>query len=345
MSDAVTAALARRVGEYVRQEDIRAICVIFHGGEPLLAGASRLVETAQRVRNAVPPQTTISFSIQTNGTLLNEAALVLLAQADIWVSLSIDGGKKAHDLHRLDHGGRSSFSRTLEALELLESHRENYGGIISVVDAKVAPEDLFAFVGPRKPPQWGILLPDAHHQRLPPGRESDPSLYQRWLLRAFDIWFDKYPDIPLRTFDAILAACAGLPSEIDSFGFGEPNMLTIETDGSYHGLNVLKITEHGATSLGLNLENHAIAEAANSPKMLAHRNLLHLDGLGDICHCCPEVNVCGGGAVPHRFSHSGMRNPTVYCYEMLSLIRHARNRMNKTLPHPGSLGSGGGVPA
>lgn len=328
MSDAVTEALARRVAEYVCQEDIRAISMIFHGGEPLLAGASRLAETAQRVRNAVSPQTTITFSVQTNGTLLNERALGLLGEAGILVSLSIDGGKEVHDLHRRDHGGQSSFEGTLKALELLEANRKIYGGLLSVVDPSVAPEDLFEFFGPRMPPVWDFLLPDAHHERLPPGRDSDPALYERWLLRAFDVWFDKYPEVPVRTFDALLAVCAGLPSETDAFGLGAPNLLTIETDGSYHDLDVLKITKDGATSLDMNLDRHAVAEAANSPKFLAHSSLKRLDGLAGVCQCCPEVNVCGGGAVPHRYSHSGMRNPTVYCVEMLSLIGHARRRMN-----------------
>ena len=334
MSDEVTAALARRLGEYVCQEDIAAISVIFHGGEPLLAGAHRLAETVHRVREAVPQRTTISFSLQTNGTLLDEESLGLLAGAGIWVSLSIDGGKKAHDLHRLDHRGRSSFEKTLKALELLEGNRKVYGGLISVIDPCVTPEELFEFFGPRRPPQWDFLLPDAHHERRPPGRDLDPSLYQRWLLRAFDIWFDQYPEIPVRTFDSILGACAGLPSETDSFGFGIPNLLTIETDGSYHNHDVLKITESGATSLDLNLNHHKISEAARSPKLLFHRSLLCLDGLAEECQRCPEVNVCGGGAVPHRYSHSGLRNPTVYCFEMLSLIGHARKRIDGILASP-----------
>lgn len=336
MSEEVTEALARRVCEYVSHEDIRAISVIFHGGEPLLAGAPRIVETASRLREAVPQRTAIGFSLQTNGTLLDEESLSLLASAGIWVSLSIDGGMKAHDLHRLDHSGRSSFERTLKALELLESNRKAYGGLISVIDPAIPPEDLFEFLGPRKPPRWDVLLPDAHYERRPPGRDLDPELYQRWLLRAFDIWFDKYPEIPMRTFDSILGACAGLPSETDSFGFGTLNLLTIETDGSYHNHDVLKITANGATSLNLNLHHHTISEAANSPKLLFHTSLLRFDGLAKACQTCPEVSVCGGGAVPHRYSHSGLRNPTVYCSEMLSLIGHVRRRIDSILTCPNS---------
>ena len=319
------------IGEYATQEGLPEICVIFHGGEPLLAGSDCLVETTQWIRAAVPLSTTISFSLQTNGTLLDETRLTALVEANIGISLSIDGGKSANDLHRLDHKGKSSFDTTLRALELLEANPSIYSGLISVVDPRISPEELFGFFGPRKPPRWDFLLPDAHHERLPPGRQLNPRVYERWLIHAFDIWFDEYSDVPVRTFDAILAACAGLPSETDAFGFGAPTMLTIETDGSYHDLDVLKITETGATSLDLHLETHTIAEASYSPKLASHRELLRREGLAEVCQGCAEVNICGGGSVPHRYSSSGLRNPTVYCGEMLSLIGHARKRMEDVL--------------
>jgi uncharacterized protein len=327
MSDAVRTSICRRLAEYVTQEGISAISVLFHGGEPLLAGADRIVETASLIRSELSPQVTIRFAVQTNGTLLDERGLRLLANARIGVSISIDGGQKANDLHRLDHAGRSSFERTLNALKLLEGYPNIYGGILSVIDPRVDPEELFEFLAACKPPLLDLLLPDAHHGRIPPGRASDRTLYERWLLRAFDVWFDRYSGIPLRTFDSILAGCVGLRNETDAFGLGEPQLLTIDTDGSYQDLDFFKITEHGATSLGLNVNDDAISAAASSSKMLFHRDLLRLEGLADACQQCSEVGVCGGGAVHHRYSRSGMRNPTVYCDEMFTLIRHAREKL------------------
>jgi uncharacterized protein len=331
MSEEHIATLARRIADYIRHEDIAEINVIFHGGEPLLAGPSRIAAAAELLRRAVRPETEIVFSLQTNGTLLNIDAVNSFVAARIWVSLSVDGGLRANDLHRLDHAGRSTFAATIDALRLLEETPSIYGGLISVVDPRVSPAELFDFIGPRNPPLWDILLPDAHHERCPPGRDADPELYKRWLVEAFDTWFDEYPEIPLRTFDAVLARCAGLPSATDVFGLGTPNLLTIETDGSYHGVDVFKITEPGATSLGLCLDSNTIEDAATSPRMLAYGALLRLDGLSEECQRCPEVTVCGGGSVPHRYSNSGLRNPTVYCAEMLALIAHARERMYSVL--------------
>jgi uncharacterized protein len=338
MSDQVRRRLADRIGEYALQEGVERLIVVFHGGEPLLAGAGRICETARWIKQAVPSLTKVDFSLQTNGTLLDEEAVDRLASEGISISLSIDGPQKANDIHRLDHRGRSSFAETLRALELLEKRPGAYGGVIAVIDPSIPAEDLFKFFAPRRPPRLDFLLPDANHERFPPGRDDSPDLYKDWLLHAFDLWFDSYPEVPVRLFDAVLSCIAGAPSDTDAFGFGDVSLLTVETDGTYHDLDVLKITAHNATALGLCLESHSIAEAAASPQIARHRRLLRPEGLSDKCTRCAEVEVCGGGAVPHRYSSEGFRNPTVYCEEMLALIGHARRRMNEALRDENSRG-------
>jgi uncharacterized protein len=152
-----------------------------------------------------------------------------------------------------------------------------------------------------------------------------------WLIRAFDLWFDKYPHLPIRSFDAILNALAGLPTETDALGLGDVSLLTIETDGTYHDLDVLKIVAEGATTLGLELETASIATVAAAPRLEEHRKLLRHENLAPECQTCSVVQICGGGSVPHRYSLDGFSHPTVYCREMFALIGHARNRVMQQL--------------
>jgi uncharacterized protein len=332
MAHATRQRLAQRIGEYVQSNGITEICVVFHGGEPLLAGPEIIAETADWLRAALPAGTRSSFSLQTNGVLLDEAAVQIFLAANIAVSLSLDGDNAANDLHRLDHLGRSTYEATRQALDLLESNPNIFSGVISVVDPKVKPEDLFGFFAARRPPRWDFLLPDAHHDRLPPGRAGDPTLYERWLIEAFDVWFERYPDLPVRTFEALIGSCLGLPSQTDAFGFGDPSLLTIETDGSYHDLDVLKITRAGFTALGSDLAGSTIEAASRSGGLARHASLLRLEGLAKQCQRCPESQVCGGGAVPHRFAEQNeLDNPTVYCGEMLALIGHIRRRLGEAI--------------
>lgn len=330
MSDDVVALAVARVAEHAAAHDLDRVAIIFHGGEPLLAGAGRLAAIAGVFRAGVPG-VRLDFGMQTNGTLLDADALDVLEAADIGVSLSLDGPRSATDRHRLTNGGRSSHDGAMEALELLRQRPGIFSGLIGVIDPANDPVELIDFFASFDPPQVDLLLPDANHAKLPPGREEDPGLYERWLLAAFDTWFDRHPGMRVRTFEAILDGIAGLPSQTDAFGFGDVSLLTIETDGSYHDLDVLKVTVDGATALGLRLADASVDEAAATEKIAAHRVLLRTEGLSETCRVCDVVDVCGGGAVPHRYDVDGFRHPTVYCGEMRLLLAHARTRVREAL--------------
>jgi len=323
--------LAERLAEYVQSEKLEKIAVVFHGGEPLLAGAERIAETAAWIRSSVPSFCQVSFSLQTNGVFLDETALKIFAAEDIGVSLSLDGPESVNDRHRVDHQGRSSFKAVEAALSRLKAYPQIYAGLIAVIDPIVSPDELLEFFNLYQPPRLDFLLPDANYVRLPPGRKECPDLYQSWLIRAFDLWFDKYPHLSIRTFDAILSALAGLPSQTDALGLGDVSLLSIETDATYHDLDVLKITAEGVTTLGRSLESASIAIAAASPRLEEHRKLLRRENLAVECQNCSIVEVCGGGSVPHRYSQDGFLHPTVYCREMKALINHARRRVIQQL--------------
>ena len=324
--------LAFRIGEYVKTKQLKEVVVVFHGGEPLLAGVATIIETAKWIQETVPSWCKVGFSLQTNGVLLTQPILAQLEQMRIGVSLSIDGHREAHDLHRLDHKGNSSFDAVEKSLQMLKTYPSIYSGLIAVIDPLIHPKYLFDFFKAYQPPQIDFLLPDANHHCLPPGRTENPNLYSSWLIEAFDIWFNQYSYIPVRTFDAILSSLAGLPSNTDSFGFGDISLLTIETDGSYHDLDVLKITSVGITSLGTTLEESSIRNIiASSSQIQNHRKLLTYEGLSPQCQTCSVVDVCGGGSIPHRYAQDGFTHPTVYCHEMLALINHARNQLQNQL--------------
>lgn len=331
MSPEVVERVADRIGEYARDAALPEVLVVFHGGEPLLAGAAQLARFRHLITDALPETTTAHFSLQTNGVLLDDQRLAILAGAGIGVSISVDGPATVNDQHRRLAGGGSSHSAVMGAIRRLQTRPETFAGVIAVIDPDTDPRELLAFFAELDPPSLDFLLPDANHCAPPPGRDDDPRRYERWLIEAFDIWFDDYPTLPIRTFDAILAATAGAPSPTDAFGFGDVSLLCIETDGGYHDLDVLKITTPGRTNLEKNVFTSTVAEVARSPKIQEHRHLLSPAGVATECRSCPVVEVCGGGAVPHRYSNEGFDNPTVYCAEMLALISHVRDRLHETL--------------
>ena len=323
--------LGNRLAEYVQETGLDRLIIIFHGGEPLLATSQKLIEASEIIRHSLPDSVRIDFTMQTNGVLLNSADAQALERHNIHISISLDGPASINDRHRLDHKGRSSYQKTLDAVRLMQEYPTIYAGLIAVIDAKTDPKELLEFFSELAPPSLDFLLPDANYLTLPPGRELDPTQYSQWLIRCFDEWFDHYPELRIRTFESILNGLLGLPSETDAFGLGDVSLLTIETDGSYHDLDVLKITGSGTNLKTGNVFSTSILEAAQSPALQKHRLLLSTEGLCNQCRTCPWVDLCGGGSVPHRFGNNGFDNPSIYCDEIYALIMHAQGRVDAQL--------------
>ncbi len=329
-------AFVARLAEYVGETGLSRVSVVFHGGEPLLAGPQCLADFSEAIRACVEAK--VDIGVQTNGLLLSDSALDVFEHADIAVSLSLDGPRAANDKHRNTRKGRSSFNRVLAALQRLKKRPGIFAGIIAVIDVSTPPRDLFEFFDEHKPPKLDFLLPDAHNLCPPPGRDSEPATYEQWLVSAFDLWLDQYSHIPVRTFESLLDSVSGLASHTDAFGLGDVSLISVETDGSYHDLDVLKVTREGATKLAGTVLDTSIATVAASDAVAAHRKRLQKEGLCRQCQECPVMQVCGGGSLPHRFGPNGFDHPTVYCREMLALITHVRARLDgmlrKSYPSP-----------
>jgi uncharacterized protein len=93
--------------------------IIFFGGEPLLK--KQLIAEALRRFQLVQDaqQTLYHFKMTTNGLLLDEEFLDMANKAGLGVSMSLDGIREAHDLHRVSAGNKSTFDIVEQKLELL----------------------------------------------------------------------------------------------------------------------------------------------------------------------------------------------------------------------------------
>ena len=333
MAEATLIRFAERLDEYVRLYGIPEFSVTFHGGEPLLFGADRLTNAVRLIRSRVHAACVLDFSIQTNGTLLSEDMLDQLERVGILISLSIDGDRTAHDRHRLDHGGKSTFDLTHAAIQrLLLRSSSCFRGVIAVIDPAVSPRQLFEFFAPLNLPRLDLLLPDATHIRQPPGRAEKRDLYLNWLNEAFQIWFQEFPSIPLRWFDAVLASRLGVPSSTDAMGMGSVSLIVIDTDGSYTDHDVFKITRSHGPALNCHLESSSFDEVSRHPGVQDHARRLTLDGLAHECRTCPVVEACGGGSVMHRWHPTRQLDaPTVYCREMFGLLETSSILLRKEM--------------
>jgi uncharacterized protein len=331
MADATIDQVARRLGEHVRRHGTAGIRVVLHGGEPLLAGPATVARTAEVIRRAVPPTTRLTFSIQTNGILLNHAFLATFQRYGIRVGVSLDGARVANDRHRRDASGRSTYDDTVRAIALLRqpAFRALYGGLLCTVDLRNDPVGTYLELIGHEPPMVDFLLPHGNWVTPPPGldpaRAGTP--YADWLIAVFDRWYGaRRRETGVRLFESILIRLVGGSAQTEALGLDGPVLVTIESDGSIEGSDALKTVTATAARTGLNIFDHSLDDALGHPTIAAGG--LGLAGLGEECRRCPVVSVCGGGLRAHRYSaNAGYARASVYCADLFRLIAHIRRRV------------------
>ena len=119
----------------------------------------------------------------------------------------------------------------------------------------------------------------------------------------------------------------GGPGLTDSFGNGPKGYLIVETDGSIETLDALRVCKDGIALSGLNILHNDFDDLA-SGLPLVHRLINEGLPLCAQCRSCPEVSVCGGGYLPHRFAAANeFDNPSVWCADILKLLAHMRSAL------------------
>jgi len=120
----------------------RRVAVTFQGGEPLLC--HRDLERICAFLTGTYPDILFSFSLQSNGTVVNDEVLQLLSNYNMTVGVTIDGEQQLHDRSRPFKNGNGSFSTILEHLQLFQDRKICYG-VLSVIREPDTLMELFRF--------------------------------------------------------------------------------------------------------------------------------------------------------------------------------------------------------
>ncbi|WP_079102503.1 FxsB family cyclophane-forming radical SAM/SPASM peptide maturase [Streptomyces sp. TP-A0356] len=320
---------ARRIAEHAARHGLQRVRIVLHGGEPLLAGPEGVAHLARTVRDIVGEAgAEADFTVQTNGTLLSGRMLDVLAEHRIRVGVSLDGDRDAHDAHRRTAAGRGSYDRVMAGLRRLSGeHPDLYAGLLCTIDAASDPVAVYESLLPTRPPVIDFLLPHAHWGAPPQG---PPGAYGRWLAAVFDRWAQApRKETSVRMLDELLHTLLGGRSRLDWVGITRTVSVFVEADGAIHQNDTLRTGHDGASASGLDVFRNSFDDVLLHPGFAARQ--AGERALAGACLRCPELSVCGGGEFGHRYRPgAGYRWPTVYCTDLLLLIRHMRGR----LPRP-----------
>lgn len=307
--------------------------IVLHGGEPLLLGVEGLQTLLETLRTALP--SVCPISIQTNGVLMQPQILDLCAAFDVSLSVSLDGPATVHNKHRVDLRGHPSHAAVIEGLSHLQRHPQAaalFSGVLAVVDPTSDPNEIYSYFKALETPSVDFLYRDGNHSVLPPGKASAESVeYGRWM----SVILDRYvtdPNPPrIRLLDDMIKLILGGAGVKEGIGLTDFGIVVVDTDGSITKNDTLKSTPLGDRFNGSwTVYRDELSSIVSSPEFLAYHVLQQPSS--PICLTCPDLGVCGGGMLTHRFdSDSGYNNSSVFCADQKWLIHRMRRYLDAHL--------------
>ena len=299
--------------------------IVFHGGEPTLAGQAWFRHAVKAFRSQMPAGCATSCAMQTNGVLLDEAWVDLCAELGLSVSVSLDGPPLVHDSQRVNAAGAGSYRDAVAAIERIQSHsgmEHLFGGVLCVVNPNVDGRAIYRHFRSLGITNMDFLLPVEANWDHPLSGFASPTPFADYLISVFDEWWsENHPKVRIAYFDSLLRLLVGSRVHSDSLGGDPLTMIVVDCNGSIEPVDSLRSCGNGFTQLGLNTQHDPIERAFQHPTF--QLALAGQEGLCRTCRECELRDVCGGGYLPSRFRQSnGFDNPSVYCADLIKLIHH-----------------------
>lgn len=183
----------------------------FQGGEPMLAGLNfyrqlMIFEKRYNTRNL-----TISNSIQTNGTLIDDEWAAFFAENNFLVGVSVDGSQAVHDANRIFANGGVTYEKVQEGIGCLVKACAEYN-VLCVVTSEAAEQGIEIFHALKKH-KYLQFIPciegfDEELSVHAPGAKA----YGRFLKGVFDCYERSWRQgkyVSVRTFDNYIGMIRG----------------------------------------------------------------------------------------------------------------------------------------
>lgn len=335
MADDLLETYLRQVIEAQR---VPYVNIAWQGGEPTLMGVDffrRSVELVERYRR---PGMEVEYTIQTNGTLIDDELAAFFAEHRFLVGISIDGPPHLHDRYRVDRGGAPTSDRVLRGLERLRAHgvefntlttlhaanadhplevyrylRDDLGSrfmqFIPIIERLPAPridvplESLGLAPGLAREAPWRSWRDRPLYRQEGPlvtDRSVTGAQYGAFLVAVFDEWLaHDIGEVFVQLFDVTLANTLGVPPSLCVHSETCGTALALEHNGDLYSCDHFV---EDAYRLG-NITETPMAELVASDRQRAF-GLAKRDDLPAFCRSCDVRYACHGGCPKDRFTRT-----------------------------------------
>ena len=137
-----------------------SVTVAWQGGEPTLMGLDFYRRSVEHVEKYRQPGRTVSYTMQTNGTLLDDEWCAFFKRHSFLIGLSVDGPREIHNAYRVDRGGHGSFDRVMSGWEHLQAHQVDCNILCTVHAANAdRPLEVYRFFREQMGAQFLQFIP------------------------------------------------------------------------------------------------------------------------------------------------------------------------------------------
>ncbi len=310
-----------KVAAHLHKTDYPEIHILWHGGEPLLAGTD-FFTAALDMASSVLSGLIYRHFIQTNGLLLNIEFLHLFKDNQVAVGISLDGPAYIHDQMRKFGDGSGSWKQVMAKLALMEKHDTSFGICMTQT----------ALCRGQEKPVYDFFSSLGHSLRINPVIQSPysnmpekfllvPGEYGSFLCRIFDQWsLTLNKRIPLSPIKEYLQAVLGMGiSECRHQACCVGSHLGIKPDGA-----AVLCSPFEDIILGGIRESSVDDLFASS---LCKRIWQRAEILAD-CRRCINRSICSGGCpfLAHTFGYA-LENKDPLCTDYKIIFDHMRQTL------------------
>lgn len=311
---------------YIRQliESHRTneVTIAWQGGEPTLMGLDFFRRAVDIAARRVAPGQRAVHTIQTNGTLLDEAWAAFFAEHEFLVGISIDGPREIHDTYRVTKGRRGSFDKVMRGLGHLRAAGVEWNALMTIHAANAGRgREVYRFLRDECDARFVQLIPiiervaeTAQDGTVPwsswrdrplyvqegeavTGRSVTGEQYGRFLIEVFEEWVRRdVGHVFVQMFDVALANWVGAPPSLCVHTQTCGAALALEHTGDVYACDHYVEPSHLLGNIG----EQTLAEMVTSPQQRQFGRDKH-DTLPEYCRSCDVRFACHGGCPKDRF--------------------------------------------
>jgi uncharacterized protein len=315
--------------EYLRQlieahKQVPEVTIAWQGGEPTLMGLEFFQRSVELAQQYLKPGQRASYTIQTNGTLLDEEWAAFFKENDFLVGISIDGSREMHDAYRVNRGGHGSFDQVMRGLEVLRQ-REVEWNALTTVHARNGDHgrEMYRFLRDECQARFIQFIPiiervaEAPDGEVPWSSWRDRPLYEqkgelvtnrsiggeqygRFLIEVFEEWVRRdVGKVYVQLFDVTLANWVGEPPGLCVHSETCGLALALEHTGDLYSCDHFVEPRY---KLG-NIKEHRMLDMVASQQQRQF-GLDKRDTLPQFCLDCDVRFACHGGCPKDRFTRT-----------------------------------------